>query len=257
MKIAAPLALFLFFVLPIPLSAQTDCESGNGTLDPATPKTITAPEIIQKLGASETAAKQARAHYTYKQDVLVQTVSGANVTGEFHEVAIISYDSKGRRQEQVTFAAQPSLRGLQLTQDDIEDFRIFMPLMLATDDLAGYDLTYSGQQHVDDLNTYQFRVEPKKKDDKNKRYFEGRIWVDTQDFAIVKVCGKSGPERIAVKKRERSDLRPTFVSYRQQVDGKYWFPAYSRSDDTLHFKTGPVRLRETVKLTEYKQASGN
>jgi len=97
-------------------------------------------------------------------------------------------------------------------------------------------------------------VEPKKKDDKAKRYFEGRIWVDAQDFAIVKVCGKSGPEKIAVKKRERSDLRPTFVTYRQQVDGRYWFPAYTRSDDTLQFKAGPVRLKEVIKYTDYKRA---
>jgi len=254
---SAPRFIFVLLFLgltPAALLAQTDCEGGNGTLDSAHPKTITAAEIIQKLGAAETAAKTARLHYTFKQDVLVQTIVGTKVTGEFHEVTTVSYDDKGKRQELVTFAAQSSLRGLQLTETDMEDFRIFMPLMLATEDLQTYNLTYAGQQHVDDLDTFQFRVEPKKKDDKAKRYFEGRIWVDAQDFAIVKVCGKSGPEKIAVKKRERSDLRPTFVTYRQQVDGRYWFPAYTRSDDTLQFKAGPVRLKEVIKYTDYKRA---
>lgn len=238
------------------LSAQTDCEAGNGSLDSAPPKTMSVPDVIQKLGAAEAAAKQARTHYTFKQDVLVQTIVGAHVTGEFHEVTTVSYDDKGRRQEQVTYAAQPTLRGLQLTETDMEDFRIFMPLMLTNEDLPTYNLTYAGQQHVDDLDTYQFRVEPKKKDEKGKRYFEGRIWVDAQDFAIVKVCGKSGPERIAVKRHEHSDLRPMFVTYRQQVDGRYWLPAYTRSDDTLQFKNGPMRLKETIKFTEYKRAEG-
>jgi hypothetical protein len=212
-------------------------------------------DVIQKFGAAEAVTKEARLHYTFTQDVLLQTLSGKDVTGEFHEVTEVSYDQKGKRQERVTFAAQPSLRGIQLTQEDMEDIRLFMPLVLASEDLPQYNLTYSGQQHVDDLDTYQFRVEPKKKEEKDKRYFEGRIWVDAQDFQIVKVCGKSGPEKVPKKKKDRPDLHPTFVTYRQHVDGRYWFPAYTRSDDYLHFRTGPVRLREIVKYSGYKRAA--
>jgi outer membrane lipoprotein-sorting protein len=244
----------LAVLLPIALWAQTDCEAGNGPLDSAPPKTTSVPEVIQKLGAAEAAAKEARLHYTYKQDVLMQTVVGKDVTGEFHEVTNVSYDAKGRRQEEVTFAAQNTLRGLQLTEQDMDDIRIFMPLMLTKEDLPLYNLTYAGQQHVDDLDTYQFRVAPKKRDEKGKRYFEGQIWVDAQDFQIVKVCGKSGPEKVQVKKHEQSDVHPTFVTYCQQVDGRYWFPAYTRSDDTLHFKARSVKVKEVIKYSGYKRA---
>jgi len=183
----------------------------------------------------------------------VQTLSGKDVTGEFHEVTTVSYDDKGRRQEVVTFAAQPSLRGVQLTAEDMEDIRTFMPLMLTSEDLPQYNLTYDGQQHVDDLDTYEFHVVPKK-EEKGKRYFQGRIWVDAQDFQIVKVCGKSGPEKVQVKKRDRPELHPTFVTYREQVDGRYWFPTYTRSDDTLYFKAGSVHMKEIIKYTGYKRA---
>jgi hypothetical protein len=237
--------------LPARLWGQTDCETGNGPLDSSPPKTLSAEEVIAKFGAAEAATKEARLHYTYKQDVLMQTLTGKNVTGEFHEVTDVSYDDKGRRQEHVTFAAQPSLRGIQLTAEDMEDIRVFMPLVLTKDDLPQYNLTYSGQQRVDDLDTYQFHVEPKK-EEKGKRYFQGRIWVDAQDFALVKVCGKSGPEKVQVKKKDRPQLQPTFVTYRQQVD-RYWFPVYTRSDDTLQFKSGPVNVREIIKYTEYKR----
>ncbi len=246
--------VILAVLLPIALWAQTDCEAGNGPLDSSPPKTTSAQEVIQKLGAAEATAKEARLHYTYKQDVLMQTLVGKDVTGEFHEVTNVSYDAKGRRQEQVTFAAQNTLRGLQLTEQDMEDIRIFMPLMLTKEDLPQYNLTYAGQQHVDDLDTYQFRVAPKKRDEKGKRYFEGQIWVDTQDFQIVKVCGKSGPEKVQVKKHEQTDVHPTFVTYRQQVDGRYWFPAYTRSDDTLHFKARSVKVKEVIKYSDYKRA---
>lgn len=247
------LGLVLFALLRTEgLLAQTNCDEGNGPLDSAQPKTMSAEEVIQKFGAAEAATKQARLHYTFKQDVLMQTLAGKEVTGEFHEVTNISYDEKGRRQEQVTFAAQPSLRGIQLTREDMDDIRVFMPLMLTSEDLPQYSLTYDGQQHVDDLDTYVFHVEAKKVE-KDKRYFQGKIWVDSQDLQIVKVCGKSGPDKVQVKKHERPDLHPTFVTYRQEVDDHYWLPAYTRADDILNFPRGAAHLRVIIKYTGYKR----
>src|ERR1700686_3241608 len=244
---AAHIAILLCAVsLPSNMRGQTDCEAGNGLLDFTQPKSVSVQDVIRKFGVAESAAKQARQHYTFKQEVLMQTLTGTSVTGEFHEVTNVSYDEKGRRKEEVTFAAQNSLRGIQLTQEDMEDIRVFMPLLLPREDLPQYSLNYAGQQHVDDLDTYVFHIEPKK-EEKDRRYFQGRIWVDAQDFQIVKTCGKSGPEKIPKKKGQRPDLHPTFVTYRQQVDGHYWFPAYTRSDDTLRFQAGSVRVRETIK----------
>jgi hypothetical protein len=253
--LVCPVLFLLCFLVPVGLFGQTDCEAGTGLLDFAPPKTISVQEVIQKFGAAEAAAKEARRQYTYKQDVVVETLSGKDVTGEFHEVTTVSYDEKGKRKEEVTFAAQNTLRGIQLTQEDMEDIHTFMPLMLTSEDLPQYNLTYAGQQHVDDLDTYEFHVEPKK-EEKGKRYFQGRVWVDAQDFQIVKVCGKSGPEKVQVKKKDRPELHPAFVTYRQLVDGRYWFPAYTRSDDTLHFKAESIHLREIIKYSGYKRAAG-
>ncbi|MGA8271564.1 MAG: hypothetical protein WB919_08395 [Candidatus Sulfotelmatobacter sp.] len=247
--------LIAFVVLLVAgLWGQTNCDEGNGAMDSAPPNNMSVQDVIQRFGAAESAAKEARTHYTYKQDVLMQTLAGKNVNGEFREVTTVSYDAKGRRQELVTFAAQPSLRGIQLTEEDMQDIREFMPLMLTTEDIPRYNLTYDGQQHVDDLDTYVFHLTPKK-DDKGARYFEGRIWVEARDFQIVKVCGKSGPERLHVKKHEHQQLDPMFVTYRQQVD-EHWLPAYTRSDETLQFPSRPVHVREIIKYTGYKRTEG-
>jgi len=244
------LMLLCAWLLPAALWGQTDCEAGNGLLDFSTPKTMSVEDVIKKLGAAEAIAKQARLRYSYKQDVLVQEMRDSGVSGEYHEVMTVSYDAKGKRLEAVTFAAQNTLHDIQLTQEDMEDIRTFMPLMLGSEDLAQYNLTYAGQQHVDDLDTYEFHVEPKK-EEKGKRYFQGRIWVDAQDFQMVKVCGKTIPEKLQVKKKERRELHPIFVSYRQLVDG-HWFPAYTRSDDTLRFIKESIRLKETIKYSDYR-----
>ena len=232
--------------------AQTDCAEGDSPLDTAAPKDMTVPELIQRFTAQETKVNEVRTHYTFTQDVLVQTLGDTGVDGQFHETAIVSYDDKGRRTEKVMFAEQSTLRGINVTPEDMEDVRAFMPFILTTEEAGEYNLTYAGQQHVDDLDTYVFHLVPKK-EEKNKRYFQGKIWVDNRDFQIVKVCGKSVPDRVA-KRGQHLEIRPVFVSYRQLVDG-LWFPVYAKVDDTLTFKIQSVHVREIVKWKDYKLRS--
>ena len=179
----------------------------------------------------------------------MQTLDGKAVDGQFHQITKISHDDKGKRIENVSFAEQSTLRGIQLSDADLDDIRSFMPWIMTSQQVAQYNVTYAGRQHVDDLDTYVFHVEPKTFE-KDRRYFQGRIWVDDRDVEIVKLCGKSVPDVIA-KKNQPVELRPTFVSYRQLVDG-HWFPAYARVDDTLNFGVQSVHVREIVKFTGYK-----
>jgi hypothetical protein len=237
--------------LSCPGWAQTSCADGNGALDNTPPKAITTQELIQKFAAQETKVREARAHYTYTQDVLVQTLSGTSVDGQFHEITHVSYDDKGKRIENVAFSEVPTLQGVQLSAEDTNDIRDFMPWILTTEEVPDYKITYAGQQHVDDLDTYVFYVEPVKLE-KERRYFQGRVWVDNRDLQIVKLCGKTVPEQIRRKKKDPIEVRPTFVGYRQLVDS-YWFPAYARVDDTLRFGVQSVHLREVVKFKDYKR----
>jgi hypothetical protein len=255
-KAAVGIAAFVLLILAGENAmAQTDCASGDSPLDMSPPKDMSPEQVVAKTAGNENKVKEARSHYSFTQDVLVQTMNGKNVDGQYHEVTTVSYDEKGKRKEVVTFAEQPTLRGVQLTAQDMDDIRTFMPWIMTTDEVPQYNITYAGQQHVDDLDTYVFHVVPKK-EEKNTRYFQGRIWIDNHDFEIVKLCGKSVPEVIHVKKKQPQELRPTFVSYRQVVDGN-WFPAYTRVDDDLHFSAQTVHVREIVKLNGYKRAGAD
>jgi hypothetical protein len=233
--------------------AQTDCVEGNAILDTAPPKAMSTQELIQKLLANEDKVQTARSHYAFTQDLLVQTLDGKDVDGQFHQITKVSYDDRGKRIENVSFAEQSTLRGIQLSETDMEDIRTFMPWILTSGEAAQYNLTYAGKQHVDDLDTYVFHVEPKKLE-KNKRYFQGRIWADERDLQMVKLCGKTVPEELAKKKKKNQpvEIRPSFVAYRQIVDGN-WFPAYARVDDTLHVGVESIHVREVVKFTGYKR----
>jgi hypothetical protein len=60
-------------------------------------------------------------------------------------------------------------------------------------------------------------------------------------------------------RKGHEDLSPPFTTYREQVDGKYWFPVYTKADAELHFSGGTgymaqdVRIRQIVRYTDYKQ----
>jgi len=229
--------------------AQTDCATGDNPVDPAVPKNMTPEELIQKFAAEESRVNNARSHYTYTQEVLVQTLNDKTADGQWHELKRVSYDDKGRKVENVTYSEVSTLRDIQVSPEDKDDISVFMQWILTTDQLPEYKLTYAGQQHVDDLDTYVFQVEPIQQE-KNKRYFQGRIWVDNRDLQMVKLCGKSVPDQVHVKKHQPMDIRPTFVGYRQLIDG-LWFPAYARVDDTLHFQAQSIHVREIVKFKDY------
>jgi hypothetical protein len=206
---------------------------------------------VQKFAAREAIFKEARNHYTYTQEVVVQTLDGDTVDGEYRQVNDILYDDKGNRIEEVKFAPQPTLTRIMITKEDLDDFRNRLPFVMTTEDLPKYDVHYEGQQRVDEIDTYVFEVAPKHVDKNGgPRYFQGRIWVDNRDFQIVKTCGKNVPD---IHNKDNENLTPKFVTYREQVDGDYWFPTYTKADDMLHFKTGDVHVREIVKYTNYKR----
>ena len=241
--------LISLLVFPTLLQAQTNCEEGDGNLNSAQPQGVTAEQIIQKFAAKEAVFRQARDNYTYTQEVTVQTLDGNTVDGEFKQVTDITYDDKGNRLENVTFAPQPTLTRVSMSREDFDDIRNKMPFVLTTQDLPEYDILFLGSQHVDEINTYVFDVAPKHVE-KDKRYFQGRIWVDNQDLQIVKTCGKSVPD---IRKKNNENLTPKFVTYREQIDGQYWFPTYTRADDILHFTGNDVHIREIIKYTNYKR----
>lgn len=227
----------------------------EGPLQNTPPKDTTPEEIIKRFAAKETEFAKARDQYTYRQDVKVATVDGDTIDGEYHEVFDVMFDDKGKRIENVVFAPQSSLSRIYMSQEDMEDIRHKLPFVLTTADLPQYDILYVGQQQEDELHCYVFDIAPKKIEEK-KRYFQGRVWVDDHDFQIVKTYGKTVPD-IRKKRGDEENLFPKFTTWRQQIDGQYWFPVYTKADDELHFKIGDVHIREIVKYEDYKRFGSN
>ena len=113
-----------------------------------------------------------------------------------------------------------------------------------------YNVTYIRREKVDEITCYVFSLQPKVLTKDRKRYFDGDVWVDDQDLQIVKTYGRS----TGYLRRGEDQQFPKFETYREQIDGKYWFPTYTYADDTLNFKDGPSqRIKEVIKYDHYKK----
>jgi hypothetical protein len=204
-------------------------------------------EIIKRFAAKEAEFSQARGNYTYRQTVRITELDpSGNPQGKYELVEDIIFTPDGKRAEKVVRAPMATLQHILLTPEDEKDLRDVQPFVLTTDQIPLYDIQYLGRQKVDEVGCFSFSVKPKKLE-KGKRYFEGQIWVDDRDMQIVKTYGKG------VGLVKKGNEFPRFETYREQIDGKYWFPTYTHADDTLHFPEYDQRISMTVKYQDYKQ----
>jgi thiol-disulfide isomerase/thioredoxin len=223
--------------------------SGAGLKDPS-PQEIQ--HIIQEFAAKEKVFREARNNYTYHQINKVEEFGADNeIVGTYDQEWDILYDDAGKRIEKVTYAPLNTLKGLIITKEDIEGFRNITPFVLTTDELPDYEIKYLGHVKVDQITAYVFSTRPKSIE-KNRQYFQGIVWVDDRDLQIVKSEGKQVPQDKTHHGQE--NLFPRFTTWREQVDGKFWFPTYTMGEDTLYFSNGPpVHMKEVIRYTDYKQ----
>jgi thiol-disulfide isomerase/thioredoxin len=229
-------------------SATTAKPSSNTDLSDPSPDQIQ--RIVQEFAAKEKLFREARDNYTYHQINKVEELGPDNeVTGVYEQEWDILFDDAGKRIERVTYAPADTLKKIIMTQEDLTSFRNTQPFVLTTDELPEYEVKYLGHVKVDEITAYVFSIRPKEIQ-KGHQYFQGVVWVDDQDLQIVKSEGKPVPE---LHTRKGENLFPRFTTWREQIDGKYWFPTYTMADDTLYFSAGPVHIKEILRYTDYKQ----
>ena len=206
--------------------------------------------IIKTFTTKETQFRHALNEYSFKRDAVLQSLGmGGQVTGEYHRVSLFTFDDAGARYEKISYFPMPSFN--QVTQEDLEDLGGIQPFALEPAKIPQYDFRYVGRDKIDELSLYVFDVSPKVIPDPKKskeRFFSGRIWVDDQDLQIVKTKGKGLPET-------KNNKFPTVETYREQIDGRYWFPTYSYADEELIFDKGDVlHIRMKIRYSDFELA---
>jgi TonB family protein len=232
--------ILLLALAPYQASGQQTIDS-SGSLSSAEIN-----RIVTTFTKKEVEFRQALSKYTFKRDALVQSVGmGGQITGEYRRVSTFLFDEQGNRGEKIRFAPFATFAGV--TPEDIDDLGGVNPFALEPSKIDRYSFKYVGKEKIDELSLYVFDVAPKViPDPKTKeRLFLGRIWVDDQQLQIVKSRGKGVPET-------KINKFPNVETYRQEIDGKYWFPTYSYADEELVFDSGEVlHIRMKVLYSEF------
>jgi hypothetical protein len=237
-----------------PAAEETASKPKPAAAEPA-PAPLTDPsaaeidDIIHKFAAKETEFARARENYTYRQRYLIETLmTDGRPDGKLETVSDIIFTPDGKRTERVVYAPMNTLERIQMTPEDEQDIRNVQPFVLTTKDIDYYKIRYLGRQKIDEIGTYVFAVKPKAMTE-GIRYFAGMIWVDDRDLQIVKTYGRG----VGVGKRVEHQRFPKFETWREQIDGKYWFPTYTSSRDTLQFEDNAVPIRMLITYKDYKQ----
>ncbi|HVF30748.1 MAG TPA: hypothetical protein VNA22_07235 [Pyrinomonadaceae bacterium] len=205
--------------------------------------------IVAKFTQNERRFREALNIYAFNRNASISTIGmGGQITGTYRRESFMTFDQGGRRMEKILFAPISTLTEITVTQDDIENLGGLDPFAIEPAHVDKYKFTYLGKEKIDELNLHVFDVAPKvlpKAERGGLKLFLGRIWVDDQDLLIVKSKGKAVPET-------KNDKFAVIETWRENIDGKYWFPSFSTSDDELVFDNGhAVKMKIRVKYSNY------
>lgn len=229
-----------------PLSTTSRKEVSAQTASPPVASQAEVDRILSSFRAREMEFSGVLARYGFKRDAVIQSLGmGGQVSGEYHRVSYLTLDPQGKWREKIITFPLPTLA---LDPADLEDLNTIEIFAIEASKIDRYRFSYVGRERVDELDTYVFDVAPKVMPDPKKsgeRFFQGRIWIDDRDMQLVKAKGRGVPEG-----KQRF---PTFETYREQIDGRYWFPSLTYADDRLVMPDGrTVRMRMRIRFTDYE-----
>ena len=207
--------------------------------------------IVQSFTSKEDMFRQALGAYAFNRKAEIQTIGmGGQISGAYRRDSFLTFSQDGRRVEKILFAPIPTLKEIAITAEDLENLNGVDPYAIDPKTVALYNFSFVGKEKIDELNLYVFDVAPKVMPDPKKTkqtLFSGRVWVDDQDLQIVKSKGKAVPET-------KQNKYAVIETWRENIEGKYWFPSFSTSDDELIFDNGNVvKLRIRVRYSNYTQ----
>jgi hypothetical protein len=206
--------------------------------------------LARKVAERETLTEAARNQYLYRQTVLVEDFhpNGAKA-GEYGEIREVIFLADGKRTEREVKKPWNRLARIQLTDEDFRDLREVQPMLLTKDTMFIYETKFKGEEEMDGVDCWLLFVRPRQILE-GMRLFEGTLWIDKRDFAIVRSEGQAVPQ---IRTLKNDNLFPHFTTLRRKIDGQHWFPVRTFGDDTLHFRTGSQRMRITVEYAGYKR----
>ncbi len=202
--------------------------------EPEAPLVLTADAVVQKLMVAN--ARRAQALRSYRglrhYHLEYRGILGSHPADMDVEATYIAPDKKTFRVISHTgsnLLYNRVLVNLLSSEQEAQQEKVRKELEISP---ANYNFKLDGYQQTSDCNCYVLELAPK---NKNKYVYRGKIWVDSQDFAVVRMQGEPA-------QRPSFWVSHTVVEFNWQKNGLFWLPIHNES-------VTDVRLGGTAKLT--------
>jgi hypothetical protein len=206
-------------------------------------------EMVRGFLRAEAEMREELKGYTFLRDVLIQTVDGSgSVSGEYRRLSRIVFDDAGRRVERVISFPEPTLKKLKITPEDLADLSGVQPFGPDIAESGRYRIRYAGEVREGGERFRVLRFRPAYEPRAGERAFSGEVWVRPEDYRVVRVRGRALPDG--------EQRFPFFETRRESVDGGRFFPTYTYADDVLRFPSRRIRMRMTVRYSDYRRFRG-
>jgi hypothetical protein len=207
------------------------------------------PDLDRRVAHRESETAEERRHYAYTQSVRLQELDGHGIqAGEYREVRDVIFSPTGDRTERFPSEPVSRLRNLVMTPEDFADLRDIQPFVMTEDQLFIYEVQYKGEEEIDGQECWVLAVRPHQILS-GQRLFDGLLWIRQENFSVIRSEGKAVPEIVTLK---RENLFPHFTTVRRPVNG-FWFPAITSADDTLYFRSAPIREKLVIRYNDYRK----
>ncbi len=207
--------------------------------------------LMRQVAEHEQKCRAERDQYTYRQSFEFTEEGG----GGYSVITDVTFTPDGKRIEQNVRKAIDTLKKIRLTEEDFRDLVQVQPLLLEPEDLWNYEVSLAGEQVVSGTPAHMLRIRPRQILD-GQRLFDGTIWASKETLQIIQAEGKAVPN---IFRKGQENLFPYFTTVREALPGAggCWFPVLTWANDVLPFRTGPQRVRFTIKYEKYQRFSAD
>ncbi|HTC41083.1 MAG TPA: hypothetical protein VK703_05920 [Candidatus Acidoferrales bacterium] len=222
----------------------------EGVAEPVAPPSLPPAEIIKAFTKKEELYQTTRPQFAYRKTIRIQEFGpDGSPSGEYTATYDAVRTADGKFYEKAISAPLSNLQYLSFEPEDAQALTRIPSYPVTASQLSKYDVKYLNTEKIDEIDCYIFQVSPRTLE-RQHALFDGIIWVDEKYLEVVKTYGKWVTDLGAMQP-------PTlpfgmFETYRENVDGKYWFPDYARADGLYQMKDRNIPIRVTIKWSNFK-----
>jgi hypothetical protein len=222
----------------------------EGVAEPVAPPSMAPAQIIQAFAKKEEVYQTNRAQFAYRKTIRIQEFGpDGSPSGEYTATYDAVRTADGRLYEKAISAPLSNLQYLSFEPEDAQALTRIPSYPVTASQLSKYDVKYLNTEKIDEIDCYIFQVSPRTLE-RQHALFDGIIWVDQKYLEVVKTYGKWETDLGAMQPATLPF--GMFETYRENVDGKYWFPDYMRADGMFKMKDRNVPIRVTIKWSDFK-----